>query len=43
MLYTIDLSPFNPVAEVVRYGFDFIFIVGLALVTRKMIGAGGGE
>lgn len=43
--YIVDLSPFDSVAVVVRYGFDLLFIIGLALVTRALIGAGnsGGE
>lgn len=41
--YIIDLSPLEPVAVVMRYGFDFIFIIGLALMSRSLIGAGGSE
>lgn len=41
ILYTVDLSPYEPVAVVIRYGFDMVFIVGLGLVTRSLIGAGG--
>lgn len=44
-LYTVDLAVFDDVAVVVRYGFDLMFIFGLALLTRSLIGAGssGGE
>lgn len=41
--YILDMSPLEPVAVVLRYGFDFMFIVGLALASRRLIGAGGGE
>lgn len=43
IIVAVDLSPFNGVAQVVRYGFDLLFIVGLAMVTRSLIGAGGGD
>lgn len=43
IIVAVDLSPYNGVAQVVRYGFDLIFIVGLAMVTRSLIGAGGGD
>lgn len=39
----IDLSPFEPVAVVVRYVFDFLFIIGLGVFTRSLIGAGGSD
>lgn len=39
----IDLSPFEPVAVVVRYIFDFLFIIGLALMTRSLIGGGSSD
>lgn len=39
----IDLSPFEPVAVVVRYVFDFLFIIGLGVLTRSLIGAGGSD
>lgn len=39
----IDLSPFEPVAVVVRYIFDFLFIIGLALMTRGLIGGGSSD
>lgn len=40
-VYVLDLSPLEPVATVLRYGFDLIFIIGLSLATRRLIGAGG--
>lgn len=39
----IDLEPFEPVAVVVRYCFDFLFIIGLAMLTRSLIGGGGSD
>lgn len=40
IMYTVSLAPFNSVAVVVRYGFDLMFIIGLALATRALIGGG---
>lgn len=40
---TIDLSPFEPVAVVVRYCFDFLFIIGLGILTRSLIGGGSSD
>lgn len=39
----VDLEPFEPVAVVVRYCFDFLFIIGLALLTRSLIGGGSSD
>lgn len=39
----VDLEPFEPVAVVVRYVFDFLFIIGLGILTRSLIGAGGSD
>lgn len=39
----VDLEPFEPVAVVVRYVFDFLFIVGLAMLTRSLIGGGSSD
>lgn len=39
----VDLQPFEPVAVVVRYVFDFLFIVGLAMLTRSLIGGGSSD
>lgn len=38
----VDLAPFNPVAAVLRLLELILFIVGLAVATRRLIGAGGG-
>lgn len=35
----VDFSFLDPVIPIIRYGTSFIFIVGLILITRKMIGA----
>lgn len=37
----VDLEPFNPVASILRLLELILFIVGLAVATRKLIGAGG--
>lgn len=39
----IDLSPFDSVAVVVRYIFDFLFIIGLGILTRSLIGGGSSD
>lgn len=39
----IDLSKWNTVFLIWRYALDLLFIVGLALSTRNIIGAGGGD
>lgn len=38
---TIDFSQFSTLAAILRWGLSLIFIIGLILVTRKLIGAGG--
>lgn len=35
----VDFNFLDPVIPIIRYGTSFIFIVGLILITRKMIGA----
>lgn len=39
----VDLEPFEPVAILVRYIFDFLFIIGLGLMTRSLIGGGSSD
>lgn len=39
----IDLAPFDSVAVVVRYIFDFLFIIGLGILTRSLIGGGSSD
>lgn len=36
---TIDLSFLDPIVPIIRYGTSFLFVIGLILITRKMIGA----
>lgn len=38
----VDLAPFDPVAGILRLLELIIFIIGLAVATRSLIGAGGG-
>ena len=38
----VDLEPFDPVAGILRLLELILFIIGLAVATRKLIGAGGG-
>lgn len=37
LIFTVDLSPFNGVAEICRNMETILFCVGLALVTRSLI------
>ena len=36
---TIDFVFLDPIIPIIRYGTSFIFVIGLVLITRKMIGA----
>lgn len=36
---TLDLTPYDKLATVSRWGFSLLFIIGLILITRKLIGA----
>lgn len=36
---TIDFGFLDPVIPIIRYGTSFIFVIGLIIITRKMIGA----
>lgn len=41
-MIVLDLSQYNTIAVIFRGGMYLMFLVGLILVTRKIIGAGGG-
>lgn len=42
-IITIDFSLWEDQVRIIRYIFDFLLIIGLLLLARSLIGAGGGD